>query len=161
MFFVDFLQFLESLNKDALVDPVFCPNDCGRSYKGKSRKYVLKRHVMYECLTPPQFPCSVCRRPFKRKDEMLMHQQKKHNNFEWCELAFILCYNISTRTAIKFDEPVMMIFCFFYYFYCNYLFGTFFMLILFELYFSISIRSNIRNAVNKLLIWVLKARMCW
>lgn len=79
---IDFLQLLESTNKDSLVDPVFCPNNCGRSYKGKSRKYVLKRHVMYECRTPPQFPCSICMRPFKRKDEMIIHQQKKHNTFE-------------------------------------------------------------------------------
>jgi len=80
--FIDFLQLLESTNKDSLLDPVFCPNDCGRSYKGKSRKYVLKRHVMYECQIPPQFSCCVCSRPFKRKDEMLIHQQKKHNIFE-------------------------------------------------------------------------------
>lgn len=79
---IDFLLLLESMNKDSLVDPVFCPNDCGRSYKGKNRKYVLKRHVMYECLTPPQFPCPICTRLFKRKDEMLIHVQKKHNTFE-------------------------------------------------------------------------------
>ncbi|XP_060839256.1 sex determination protein fruitless-like isoform X21 [Rhopalosiphum padi] len=78
----DFLQLLESTNKDSLQDPVSCPNDCGRSYRGKSRKYVLKRHVMYECQTPPQFSCPVCLRPFKRKDEMFIHQQKKHNIFE-------------------------------------------------------------------------------
>jgi len=82
LIFIDFLQLLESTNKDSLQDPVSCPNDCGRSYRGKSRKYVLKRHVMYECQTPPQFSCPVCLRPFKRKDEMFIHQQKKHNIFE-------------------------------------------------------------------------------
>lgn len=83
MFFhIDYLQLLELMKKDSLVDPIFCPNACGRSYKGKSRKYVLKRHVMYECRMPPQFSCSICLRPFKRKDEMLMHKQKKHYTFE-------------------------------------------------------------------------------
>lgn len=80
-FRLDFLQLLELMKKDSLTDPVFCPNECGRSYKGKSRKYVLKRHVMYECRMPPQFSCSICMRPFKRKDEMSLHIQKIHCNF--------------------------------------------------------------------------------
>ncbi|XP_050430043.1 sex determination protein fruitless-like isoform X19 [Adelges cooleyi] len=46
-------------------DPAVCPNQwCSRSYKGKCRKAVLKRHLLHECGVPKKFKCNICLRRF-------------------------------------------------------------------------------------------------
>lgn len=48
------------LNIASRCDPAFCPNGCGRSYKGTERKSNLKRHLKYSCGKNPKFKCIVC-----------------------------------------------------------------------------------------------------
>ncbi|VVC28710.1 Zinc finger C2H2-type,Zinc finger, RING/FYVE/PHD-type [Cinara cedri] len=41
-------------------NPVYCPKNCGRCYKGMWRKYNLQKHLKYECGVAPQFKCLAC-----------------------------------------------------------------------------------------------------
>lgn len=63
----------ERLEKAALYDPAICPNQCGRRYKGKSRKSNLKVHLKYECGVPRQFRCEYCHRTFVHKAHLKGH----------------------------------------------------------------------------------------
>ncbi|VVC28709.1 Zinc finger C2H2-type [Cinara cedri] len=40
---------IKLLNEACKKDPAFCPNSCGRSYKGVQRKGNLKHHMIYAC----------------------------------------------------------------------------------------------------------------
>lgn len=62
-----------------LSDPIECPNMCGRSYKGKFRKYSLRRHIFYECGVDPQFQCPVCLKRFADKGSMKRHAVNVHH----------------------------------------------------------------------------------
>jgi len=53
-----------TLTKLSESDPAKCPNVCGHSYKGKSRKAHLKRHLIYECGVPKKFKCDMCLKTF-------------------------------------------------------------------------------------------------
>ncbi|XP_050536206.1 uncharacterized protein LOC126902682 [Daktulosphaira vitifoliae] len=48
-----------SINMASEYDPAFCPNGCGRSYKGADRKHNLKKHMMYACGVKPKFVCDI------------------------------------------------------------------------------------------------------
>lgn len=61
-----------------LTDPAVCPNQCGRSYKGKFRKNSLKRHLFYECGVEPQFACPACNKRFADKGSMRRHALNVH-----------------------------------------------------------------------------------
>lgn len=63
----------ERLEMAALYDPAICPNNCGRRYKGKSRKSNLKVHLKYECGVPRQFRCEYCHRTFVHKAHLKGH----------------------------------------------------------------------------------------
>jgi len=63
----------ERLEMAALYDPAVCPNNCGRRYKGKSRKSNLKVHLKYECGVPRQFRCEYCHRTFVHKAHLKGH----------------------------------------------------------------------------------------
>eukprot|EP00102_Acyrthosiphon_pisum_P025615 XP_016662825.1 PREDICTED: longitudinals lacking protein, isoforms N/O/W/X/Y-like [Acyrthosiphon pisum] len=54
------------------IDPIECPNFCGRSYKGKFQKYSLRRHLIYECGVVPQFECPECQKRFADKGKHLL-----------------------------------------------------------------------------------------
>lgn len=54
-------------------DPAFCPNGCGRSYKGVKRKWNLKQHLIYACGVLPKFECSICFKKFVRKCSLISH----------------------------------------------------------------------------------------
>lgn len=75
LFFIFFFlvkedNFNNQLNALAVINPVECPNECGRSYKGLRKKRPLKRHLLYECGKPPQFQCMVCSKRFTNKNSM-------------------------------------------------------------------------------------------
>ncbi|CAI6368648.1 unnamed protein product [Macrosiphum euphorbiae] len=55
------------------IDPIECPNFCGRSYKGKFQKSSLRRHLIYECGVVPQFQCPECQKRFADKGSMKRH----------------------------------------------------------------------------------------
>jgi len=48
---------------------------CGRSY---AAYHNLMRHMRYECGLPPRFPCHVCGRYFRRKDDLHRHIARIH-----------------------------------------------------------------------------------
>lgn len=61
------------LKKLAETDPAFCPNNCGHSYRGNSRKAHLKRHLIYECGVPKRFQCDMCLRKFSYNISLQKH----------------------------------------------------------------------------------------
>jgi len=70
---------MELLNKKVNEsDPVFCPNGCGRSYKGIHRKHSLKKHLVYACGKNPQFHCIYCQRNFKHNQSLQYHIANFH-----------------------------------------------------------------------------------
>lgn len=83
-------------------DRLFCPNNCGRSYK---RKKYLSRHLKYECGVPKSFICIICGRPFARRFTMREHLRKLHptsslwerNETHWC----IIIYNLSMEMNLN------------------------------------------------------------
>lgn len=58
---------------------IHCPKNCGRSYKGDSRKKNLRRHLLFECGVEPQFQCSFCPKQFRRNSTMKSHVAIIHN----------------------------------------------------------------------------------
>lgn len=62
-------------------DPAFCPNNCGRSYKGTERKFNLKRHMIYACGVLPKFKCTICFRKFTYKTALKSHVICVHKQF--------------------------------------------------------------------------------
>lgn len=51
----------------------FCPNLCGRSYRGRYRTKNIKRHLRYECGVQPQFQCDVCLKRFTHNSDRKKH----------------------------------------------------------------------------------------
>jgi len=51
----------------------FCPNMCGRSYRGRYRSKNIKRHLRYECGVQPQFQCDVCLKRFTHNSDRKKH----------------------------------------------------------------------------------------
>lgn len=45
-------------------DPVYCPNNCGRCYKGVGRKASLNKHLNHECGVPKKYECPYCIKRF-------------------------------------------------------------------------------------------------
>lgn len=66
------------LNKASRNDPAFCPNGCGRSYKGPERKGNLKKHMMYACGVNPQFNCMFCSKQLRYKHSLQYHLATVH-----------------------------------------------------------------------------------
>lgn len=62
-----------TLKELSVTDPAICPNLCGHSYKGKSRKAHLKRHLIYECGVPKQFQCDMCLKKFCYNTSLQKH----------------------------------------------------------------------------------------
>lgn len=56
-----------------MPDPVYCPNRCGRCYKGSRRKGNLKRHLSNECGVPRKFQCFYCWKRFAQKYDLKKH----------------------------------------------------------------------------------------
>lgn len=66
------------LNEAIERDPAFCPNNCGRSYKGTERKSNLKKHLIYACGVNPRFECSICCKKFVYKHTLKVHLYSIH-----------------------------------------------------------------------------------
>lgn len=83
MHYVYFLEklvdkWLSQLNDLAATDPAFCPNMCGRRYKGEHRKYHLKRHLTNECGVPRKFQCYICLKRFTQDYNLKSHLLMVH-----------------------------------------------------------------------------------
>lgn len=59
-------------------NPVYCPKNCGRCYKGIWRKYNLQKHLKFECGVEPQFKCLACSKSFSLKANLKMHMLVVH-----------------------------------------------------------------------------------
>jgi len=66
------MNMIRLINKASENDPAFGSNNCGRSYKGSERKYLLRRHIHYACGVNPQFHCVYCQKQFRYK-QLLQH----------------------------------------------------------------------------------------
>lgn len=66
-------KWLSQLNELSVTDPAVCPNMCGRKYRGKKRKYHLKRHLTNECGVPRKFQCHVCFKRFTQDYNLRSH----------------------------------------------------------------------------------------
>lgn len=51
---------------------------CGRKYKYQG---TLSRHIRYECGAVCKFSCSICSKPFRRKDLLQLHTATIHGIF--------------------------------------------------------------------------------
>lgn len=56
----------------------YCPNMCGRSYRGRYRTKNIKRHLRYECGVLPQFQCDVCLKRFTHNSDRKKHMVMIH-----------------------------------------------------------------------------------
>lgn len=72
---------IESLNLASLNDPAFCPNGCGRSYRGMDRRNSLKTHMIYKCGVNPKFKCVVCQKELRYKNSLQYHMVSAHKQF--------------------------------------------------------------------------------
>lgn len=68
----------DALNMASENDPAFCPNNCGRLYKGMARKYSLKKHLIYACGVNPQFKCKFCQKGFRYNQSLQYHIVSAH-----------------------------------------------------------------------------------
>lgn len=66
-------KWLHLLYDISKVDPVFCPNQCGRCYRGDQRRGHLKRHLDTECGVPKRFQCIICFKRFSQKWSLKKH----------------------------------------------------------------------------------------
>lgn len=66
------------INAACKNNPAFCPNNCGRSYKGTERKNNLKKHLVYACGVNPQFQCIICQKKFTYKSSLKGHLLMVH-----------------------------------------------------------------------------------
>jgi len=71
--------YFQDTSKYLMPDPVFCPNNCGRCYRGAGRKWHLNSHVKYECGVPKQFVCTICRKCFAQKSVLKTHYGMVHS----------------------------------------------------------------------------------
>lgn len=63
---------------DYSIGSEFCPNMCGRSYRGRYRFKNIKRHLRYECGVQPQFQCNVCLKRFTHNSDRKKHMVMIH-----------------------------------------------------------------------------------
>lgn len=71
-------NILRCVEVAAIYDPAFCPNKCGRFYKGQHRKINLRRHI-FECGVQPRFSCSICKKRFFRRYQLKIHLVNVHS----------------------------------------------------------------------------------
>lgn len=71
-------MFIGELQKMTRFDRIYCPNQCGHSYMGTSRKKNLRRHMMFDCGIEPQFQCPLCSKRFSQKCGMKLHGLRIH-----------------------------------------------------------------------------------
>ncbi|VVC28708.1 Zinc finger C2H2-type [Cinara cedri] len=69
------------INEASKYDPAFCPNGCGRSYRGVRRKGNLKHHLIYSCGVDPQFKCPLCKKLLTQKQSLNYHLATVHKQF--------------------------------------------------------------------------------
>lgn len=72
---------IKLLNQASRYDPAYCPNGCGRSYKGIWRKNNLKNHLIRACGVDPQFKCPLCKKLLTQKQSLKYHLTTFHKNF--------------------------------------------------------------------------------
>lgn len=68
----------EALNLASVNDPAFCPNGCGRLYKGTDRKNSLRKHMIYKCGVHPKFKCVICHKMLRYKNSLQYHMRSVH-----------------------------------------------------------------------------------
>jgi len=79
VFLILFADFMLKKNEVCVNEnPVYCPKNCGRCYKGMWRKYNLQKHLKYECGVAPQFKCLACQKSFSLKANLKMHMLVVH-----------------------------------------------------------------------------------
>lgn len=78
LFVIGSNKWLHLLYEISKADPVFCPNKCGRCYRGEQRRGHLKRHLDTECGVPKKFPCVICLKRFSQKWSLKKHRALVH-----------------------------------------------------------------------------------
>lgn len=83
LFFLELFVLLDQEYFILFLFPFFFLNLCFRSAIEKKQKQMsftknLMRHMRYECGLPPRFPCHVCGRFFRRKDDLQRHIARIH-----------------------------------------------------------------------------------
>lgn len=71
-------KWLHLLYEISKSDPVYCPNQCGRCYRGEQRRGHLKRHLDTECGVPKRFLCTTCFKRFSQKWSLKKHMILVH-----------------------------------------------------------------------------------
>ncbi|KAL4149025.1 hypothetical protein QTP88_003108 [Uroleucon formosanum] len=71
-------KWLHLLYEISKSDPVYCPNQCGRCYRGEQRRGHLKRHLDTECGVPKRFLCTICFKRFSQKWSLKKHMILVH-----------------------------------------------------------------------------------
>lgn len=66
---------IRRLGIDGEFGTVYCPNNCGQTFKNIGN---ANRHLRYVCGKPPMFKCTICSKPFSRKDNLKAHIITKH-----------------------------------------------------------------------------------
>lgn len=61
----------------------------------------LMRHMRYECGLPPRFPCQVCGRFFRRKDDLQRHVARIHGILDGAASSLLMA--ASGDAVIKLD----------------------------------------------------------
>lgn len=61
-----------------LPDPVYCPNQCGRCYRGVKRIGNLNRHLRLGCVVPGKFQCGHCGQRFSLTNDLKKHCIRVH-----------------------------------------------------------------------------------
>lgn len=84
-----------------LPDPLFCPNNCGRFYKGQFRRRSLKSHLNYKCGGQRKFNCSYCSKRFTQNRDLKAHCGCVHNIIVlWKQKLRLFCF-ILTKIVTK------------------------------------------------------------
>lgn len=63
----------------SLPNPLYCPNKCGRCYKGEFRKENLGQHLRYQCGRDKCFECFQCGKRYTWKRDLVTHCALKHD----------------------------------------------------------------------------------
>lgn len=88
-----------------LPDPAYCPNNCGRCYRGPGRKGTLKRHLKHECGVPRKFQCSYCLKRFALKENLKTHYARVHKLVfnRWKSCSLFVCLFLFARKSFPAD----------------------------------------------------------